>query len=197
MLQRRTPLRKKKRQKPQTPKRQTVLFPGRFQPFHVAHLLILKKLFKRFEVIVVIGSSDLKDEDNPFSATERKQMIQACFQKRKISFASVPFAPDNTWVKTLLTKVPRRRFNLVFTNNARVQKQLRNAAIPYIGSPMVRRNRLEGKRIRQWPKTWQKDVPKPVAAWIQKNAKSAGKKISVRRTKKTRGLEKRRLDIQR
>jgi hypothetical protein len=40
---------------------------------------------------------------------------------------------------------------------------------------MVRRNRLEGKRIRQWPKSWRKDVPKAVAGWIRKNRK-AGKK---------------------
>lgn len=148
-------------------KRLTILFPGRFQPFHNAHLLLLKKLQKRFDVKIVIGASDLKDEDNPFSAVERKKMIQACFPGRKRSFAYVPFAPDKTWVKTLLKAVPRRKFDLVFSNNPRVQKQLRRHAIPVIGSPMVRRNRLEGKRIRQWPKNWQKSVPKAVAHIIQ------------------------------
>jgi len=161
--------------KPKGKKRQTLLFPGRFQPFHNAHFLLLKKLRKRFDVIVVFGSSDVQDEDNPFSITERKKMIQACFPRQKMAFAAVPFAPDRTWVRTLLNAVPRRRFDLVFSNNARVQRQLRNAAIPCIRSPMVRRNRLEGKRIRQWPKNWQKDVPEPVARWIQKKAKPSRK----------------------
>ncbi len=157
----------KPRGKKTNPNRLTLLFPGRFQPFHNAHFLLLKKLQKRFDVLVVIGSSDLKDEDNPFSAVQRKQMIQACFPNKKIAFAAVPSAPDKTWVKTLLKAVPRRKFDLVFSNNPRVQKQLRLHAIPVIGSPMVRRNRLEGKRIRQWPKNWQKSVPKPVARIIQ------------------------------
>ncbi len=168
--------RKKAKEKPTGARRQTVLFPGRFQPFHNAHFLILKKLLKRLDVIVVIGSADLKDEDNPFSSSERKKMIQACFPNKKLNFAQVPFAPDATWVNTLLKTVPRQKFDLIFSNNPRVQKQLRNAAIPVISSPLVRRNRLEGRRIRQWPKTWQKDVPKAVAAWIQKNAKATGKK---------------------
>ncbi|MBI2446110.1 adenylyltransferase/cytidyltransferase family protein [Candidatus Micrarchaeota archaeon] len=150
-------------------KRLRLLFPGRFQPFHNAHFLLLKKQLLRFDVIVVIGSADVKDEDNPFSSSERKKMIQACFPKKKLKFGAVPYAPDKTWVKTLLKAVPRRSFDLVFSNNPRVQKQLHLHAIPVIGSPLVRRNRLEGKRIRQWPKSWKKDVPKPVAAWIRRH----------------------------
>lgn len=160
----------------------TILFPGRFQPFHNGHYHILSGLLKRFDVIVVIGSADLKNEGNLFSAQERKKMIEACFPQTKktnrqkpgrLAFAAIPFAPDATWVKTLLKAVPRRRFNLVFTNNPRVQKQLRNAAIPHISGPMLRRNRLEGRRIRQWPKSWKKDVPKTVAAAIQFKAKTS------------------------
>jgi len=153
-------------QKPK-PGKKTLLFPGRFQPFHNAHYWLLKRLMRRFDVKVVIGSADLKDDDNPFSAAERKKMIQACFAKSKLKFVAVPFAPDATWVKALLKAVPRRSFDLVFSNNPRVQKQLRRHAIPVISSPMVRRNRLEGKRIRQWPKSWQKDVPKAVAHSIE------------------------------
>lgn len=151
-------------------KPKTVLFPGRFQPFHNAHFRILSSLLTRFgRVIVVIGSSDLNDADNPFGKIQRKKMIQACLslkQKKKVSFAFVPFASDAAWVNALLKRVPRTRFDVVFSNNPRVQKQLRLKAIPVISSPLYSRNRLEGKRIRQWPKNWEKDVPVPVADYL-------------------------------
>lgn len=147
----------------------TVLFPGRFQPFHNAHAHVLKKLLKRFNVIVAIGSSDVHDAENPFSSRQRREMIQATFPDKKLEFASVPFAPDRTWVRALLKQVPRSSFDLVFSNNPRVRKQLQKNGILCIGGPLLQRNRLEGRRIRQWPKNWRKAVPKPVAHYIEKN----------------------------
>lgn len=148
----------------------TVLFPGRFQPFHNAHFRILKSLLKRFDrVIVVVGSSNLKDADNPFGSIQRKKMIWACLsqrQRKKTSFAFVRFASDATWVRELLKKVSRKRFDVVFSNNPRVQKQLCLHATPVISSPLFSRNRLEGKRIRNWPEDWEQDVPKPVARYL-------------------------------
>ncbi len=154
---------------PRANKRKTILFPGRFQPFHHGHRRILSGLLKRFaRVIVVIGSADLKDNDNPFSPTLRKKMIHACFPKSKnLSFAAVPFAPDRTWVKALVKKVPRRRFDVVFTNNARVQKQLKKAGIPFVHGPIYRRERWRGKAIRK-KSNWRSAVPKPVAAFFSR-----------------------------
>ncbi|MBI4360540.1 adenylyltransferase/cytidyltransferase family protein [Candidatus Micrarchaeota archaeon] len=149
----------------------TVVFPGRFQPFHHAHFRILENLLKRFDrVIVVIGSSNVRDDDNPFGPIQRKKMIRSCFprtKKKRLLFAFVPFASDETWVRELLKKVPRSNFNVVFSNNPRVQKQLRLHAIAVISSPLFSRNRLEGKRIRNWPRNWQKNVPKPVATYLK------------------------------
>ncbi|MBI5226710.1 adenylyltransferase/cytidyltransferase family protein [Candidatus Micrarchaeota archaeon] len=164
-----------------TAKRLTVVFPGRFQPFHNGHYHVLKRLLGRYNVIVAIGCADLQNEDNPFSADERKKMIQASFQKKKMEFAFIPFASDAQWVQALLKAVPRKTFDFVFTNNGRVQKHLRKCGILYRGGPMVRRHRLEGKRIRKWQNDWENAVPKAVARIIQK-------KHAQNPKKKTKGV---------
>ena len=53
------------------------LFIGRFQPFHLGHLLLLQRLSKQYdEFIIGIGSSQYQNTyDNPFSEEERRQMI--------------------------------------------------------------------------------------------------------------------------
>ncbi|MEM0218116.1 MAG: nicotinamide-nucleotide adenylyltransferase [Desulfurococcaceae archaeon] len=54
-----------------------VLFPGRFQPFHLGHQAALEQLLSEFdEVIVAIGSSQEGFTcKNPFTAGERFEMI--------------------------------------------------------------------------------------------------------------------------
>ncbi|MDP2717514.1 MAG: adenylyltransferase/cytidyltransferase family protein [Candidatus Micrarchaeota archaeon] len=147
-----------------SPNVRVILFPGRFQPFHNGHCRILSRLLRRYaKVIVVLGSCDLNGADHPFSPALRKKMIRACFPKSKnLFFAAIPFAPDRMWVKTLLKKVPRRRFDAVFTNNPRVQKQLKKAGIAFICGPLYRRNLWQGKTIRK-KRDWTPAVPKAVA----------------------------------
>ena len=51
---------------------------GRFNPVHKGHVLLIKKLLKKVdELVIAIGSSQEKNtKRNPFSGNERKQMIQ-------------------------------------------------------------------------------------------------------------------------
>ena len=71
-----------------------ILFPGRFQPFHKMHLLLLRRLLKKGNVIIVIGSSDLLNQENPFTAKQRKKMIVAAIKeagiKEKIRMRFLP-----------------------------------------------------------------------------------------------------------
>ena len=55
----------------------TLVYIGRFQPFHDAHLAtIVRALTMAKNVIVVIGSANQpRDEDNPFTQDERKAVI--------------------------------------------------------------------------------------------------------------------------
>ena len=136
--------------------------------------MILKKLLRDFDrVILVIGSSDLKDKDNPFSARARKKMIQAVLDPEKIpskkcAFAFLPYAPDHSWVSVFLARVPRKSFDAVFTNNPRVKKQLKRFGIPFVSSAMKNRSQLSGKKIRKFPKDWKTRVPRPVVNFLRK-----------------------------
>lgn len=162
----------------------TVVFPGRFQPFHNAHLTLLNRLRRRFRcVILAIGSSDVHDRDNPFTLRQRKEMIESAlsFNKKRhfnglkkkaraklgnVVFVSIPFAPDSRWISVFLSHVSRKRFDCVFTNNPRVKKQLKKHGIPGISSKLISRSRLVGGKIRSWPKDWKKRVPKSVAEYL-------------------------------
>ena len=54
-----------------------LVFIGRFQPFHVGHLQVLKQaLAQSAQVIVLIGSArQARNTRNPFTVAERAQMI--------------------------------------------------------------------------------------------------------------------------
>ena len=60
----------------------TMIFVGRFQPFHVAHLKIIKTaLEKSKQVIIIIGSSHKpRTFANPWFADERKEMIRGSIE---------------------------------------------------------------------------------------------------------------------
>lgn len=71
------------------------LFIGRFQPFHLGHLKVIRKaLEKEDRLIIVIGSAEKNHEpDNPFTAGERFQMIDETLQAEGVSrekYAIIP-----------------------------------------------------------------------------------------------------------
>jgi bifunctional NMN adenylyltransferase/nudix hydrolase len=55
----------------------TAVFIGRFQPFHFGHLHIIKEAFANFsQLVIVVGSAErARTVKNPFSFSERKQLI--------------------------------------------------------------------------------------------------------------------------
>lgn len=146
----------------------TVVFPGRFQPFHNAHHALVKYLLKKYDhVIIAIGSCNLCNRSNPFTAQQRKEMIKKAVNSKKISFAFIPYACDERWVGVFLRAVPRESFDVVFTNNPRVQKQLRLRGIPFVSSKPIQRNKFKGKGIRFWGKGWEERVPRTVVHYIK------------------------------
>ena len=62
------------------------LFIGRFQPFHLGHLSVIKNALKKEDrLIIVIGSAEENHEPaNPFTASERFQMIDETLRAEKI-----------------------------------------------------------------------------------------------------------------
>lgn len=71
------------------------LFVGRFQPFHMGHLSVIKKALEvEDRLIIMIGSAEENHEPaNPFTAGERFQMIEAALSAEGIShdrYAIIP-----------------------------------------------------------------------------------------------------------
>lgn len=81
------------------------VFIGRFQPFHNAHLAILKEALSAAEnVIVAIGSINAAENiKNPWSFNEREAMIRSCLsedENKRVTFIGIRdrFYNENAWI---------------------------------------------------------------------------------------------------
>ena len=101
-----------------------LVFIGRFQPFHLAHLQTIKiALEQSSNVLLALGSAqNERNIKNPFLATEREQMILSNFSEAdqvRIKFVHViDVYNDEKWqklVKTLVAEItqPDDRIGLI------------------------------------------------------------------------------------
>ncbi|MBW2967871.1 nicotinamide-nucleotide adenylyltransferase [Candidatus Woesearchaeota archaeon] len=76
-----------------------ILILGRFQPLHKGHLKVISDAYgKDRDMVIAIGSSqESKTKDNPFSAQERRKMIDSTLKKHGIvtRIVTVPDIPDD------------------------------------------------------------------------------------------------------
>src|SRR3989338_3326418 len=149
------------------------LFIGRFQPFHNAHLIDVKKVLKEVdEVIIAIGSSQEKNTlENPFSYNERKQMIADTLKKHKIKRYKIYPVPDlyndEKWIEYIKKNLPS--YDFVYSGNAWTLKCFKKfdskvkkiKLIKGISSTIIRNAMVKGK-------DWKILVPKEVADYIEK-----------------------------
>ncbi|MBS3122796.1 hypothetical protein A2526_05115 [candidate division WOR-1 bacterium RIFOXYD2_FULL_36_8] len=110
------------------------LFVGRFQPFHVGHLYVIKKILEAHDsVIIVIGSTQEKETSiNPFSADERKDMIEIALKEKKIAKCRIVYVPDihnnKEWVSHLKRYVePYGMFDIVYTGSELTKRLFKEA----------------------------------------------------------------------
>jgi len=152
------------------------LFIGRFQPFHYGHLHAIKMILKEVEeVVIVIGSSQMSHElDNPFTAGERIEMIQAALDAAGIDRARyllipIPDAPAHrVWVSQVESQTPR--FQVVYTNQPLTRRLLLEAGYNVQNIQMFRRDELEATEIRRRilkKEDWKNLVPEPVYKIVQ------------------------------
>lgn len=98
------------------------LMVGRFQPFHKGHLSsMLEVLSECDELVIVIGSAEESHtSSNPFTASERYQMISSSLPNGAMSRVHIiPVRDVNRyaiWVNHVESYVPP--FDVVFSNNA-------------------------------------------------------------------------------
>ncbi len=160
-------------------KHPSVLFIGRFQPFHKGHEKLLSYLAKKYKkIIIVIGSSQARrTAENPFSAQERKLMIKKVIAthpslKKKISFAQLhDFTSNKEWTKNISRRFNPEKF-VVASANPLVRKLLKKAHYPLDASPLFKRAEWVGRKIRQEIRrgrmsSVEKDIPQNLRIWMK------------------------------
>lgn len=150
------------------------LFVGRFQPFHRGHLLVIKGMTKvAGKVVIAIGSAESpKTQENPFTAAERREMIQRALQDEDIipnfdvTIVDVPdTASDEEWTKKCLEL--SEEIHQVWTGNETTKKCFEDAGIevktikevPGISATEVRERLKSGG-------DWRALVPSEVASYL-------------------------------
>lgn len=111
----------------------SMLIIGRFQPFHIGHLDIIKRYHKKgFFIKIVIGSSQKAHQrKDPFTKEERIDMIKKTLEQHKIKNNKIIFVPDlpsdTDWVKLIKQKVGK--IDVLFTGNPWVKKLFKEEKI--------------------------------------------------------------------
>ena len=143
------------------------LFVGRFQPFHLGHLSVLKEIDSRDdvgEIIIGVGSSQYGDTDeNPYNFTERKKMLEMVLPnelKKKFSIFAIPDVhKNNIWVEHVKNIVGD--FDEVYTGNELVKSLFLIEGQKVM--PVINYKNISGTKIREMIKNgderWKELVP--------------------------------------
>jgi nicotinamide-nucleotide adenylyltransferase len=152
------------------------LFVGRFQPFHNGHLHAIRSIIEEAdELLIVVGSAQMSHEqDNPFTAGERLEMIRYALDAAGISsdrymLIPIPDAPAHrVWVSQVESQTPR--FDVVYTNQPLTRRLLIEAGYDVRGIKLYRRDYFEATEIRRRileGKDWKDLVPPEVYDYVK------------------------------
>ncbi len=149
------------------------IYLGRFQPYHLGHHEVLKKIVQEVdEIIVCIGSAQKSHElENPFTAGERVLMVVGALSEFDIKHYVIPIEDiqrNSLWVSHVKSMAPP--FDIAYTNNQLVIELLREAGLEVKQSPLFKRNNYSGTEIRKrmlHSEKWEHFVPKNVVNIIK------------------------------
>lgn len=139
---------------------------GRFQPFHLGHMEALRFALGRVDRLWVgLGSSNRPaSAENPFSADERREMIESSVDEAtaaRISVYPVPDVDDHEeWIGVVDSIVPE--FGTVFSNDELTAHLYSRRSVRVERIPFLRRGELSGTRVRELIRTggeWEGLVP--------------------------------------
>jgi len=147
---------------------------GRFQPLHMGHLSLFEAVIDNNEdLIICIGSSDEKrTQKNPYSSSERTQMIKSVLSNYECNYEifKIPDINNNDlYVNHLENIVPN--FDKVYSGNELVKELFEKANYTVVVPQLINREAWQGVSIRQAMKDgddWEMDVPASVAKIISK-----------------------------
>jgi len=149
---------------------------GRFQPFHVGHLEVVRTIRSSRpaeDLLLGVGSAqESYTWKNPFTAGERLEMIARALEEAKIARCTAIPIPDiqrhALWVGYLESQLPP--FGRVYTNNPLTQLLFERAQVAVENPPVFDRHRYEGERIRGLlaaGKEWRSLVPPSVERYLE------------------------------
>ena len=157
------------------------LYTGRFQPFHLGHLSVVKQALKEVGFLYIgIGSAQSShSERNPFTAEEREEIIRAALKengidKNQFKIIPIPDIHDNdAWPGYVRTLVPD--FDISFVGEEGIVKELFENMTNIPTKVAKRKAKVSGtevrKRIKE-DKNWEKLVnPSTVKILRKINAK--------------------------
>ncbi|MDK2795707.1 MAG: nicotinamide-nucleotide adenylyltransferase [Archaeoglobaceae archaeon] len=151
------------------------LFIGRFQPYHLGHHEVVKRILNEVdELIIGIGSAQESHTlENPFTAGERIMMISRAIEELKTN-KKVYIIPlediyrNSLWVSHVYSMTPH--FDVVYTNNPLVHRLFAEANFKVVKTGLVNRQEYHGTEIRRKMlegEDWESFVPKSVAEVIK------------------------------
>jgi len=148
---------------------------GRYQPFHNGHRHMVEEIAAEVDELVLgIGSAgDSHTTRNPFTAGERVMMVTKAVEKLDVTTYVVPIEDldrNSVWVSHVQSMTPR--FDIAYSNNPLVVRLFEEAGVEARGSPMFRRDVLEGAELRErmiHGRDWQALVPETVVDVIEED----------------------------
>ncbi|MBP1922747.1 nicotinamide-nucleotide adenylyltransferase [Halorubrum alkaliphilum] len=146
---------------------------GRYQPFHDGHRHMVEEIVDEVDELVLgIGSAgDSHTTRNPFTAGERVMMVTKAVEELDATTYVVPIEDldrNSVWVSHVRSMTPR--FDVAYSNNPLVVRLFEEAGVEVRGSPMFRREVLEGAELREriiHGRDWADLVPETVADVIR------------------------------
>jgi nicotinamide-nucleotide adenylyltransferase len=156
--------------------KQTGVFIGRFQPFHLGHLATVEFALTLVKhLYIVVGSSQKSHEaKNPFTAGERILMIRNTLNANKIDpsrYLIIPI-PDATghavWTAFIDQVVPQ--YEVVFSSDRLTLQLYKEKGVPTVEPPLLNRPKFSATEVRRLiveGGRWKELVPKSVAQLIE------------------------------
>ena len=146
----------------------TGLVIGRFQPFHKGHHYLIKKaLLSVNNLIVGIGSSNVRNKENPLGYQKRRKMVEMYLEEEKLKGRVIKVVPlpdypsDCLWFSETLKRVGGG-IDVVIGNNDWVNGIFEKAGYLIMRVPYYKKHILEGEKIRkliQKGERWKDRVP--------------------------------------
>ncbi len=142
------------------------LFIGRFQPFHLGHLAAVKFALTQVDTLAIgIGSSNkFNEKRNPFTAEERKEMIESSVEKLDLDRCKIYFIPDVNdhakWTYHVDNIIPN--YDIVFSNDEFTHELYKKRGIKVVSVPLKQREILSGTDVRMkisGGQSWSEFVP--------------------------------------